>query len=104
MKLHKDAQHKKITHACPKCGFKLKFKSQLKLHLETHNESGNKNVECDICDDKFSTRAYMKLHKKSRHMGITHDCIQCNVKFLWKVSLLSHIKANHRTEIELQQK
>ena len=37
-------------------------------------------------------------------MGITHDCIQCNVKFIWKVSLLSHIKANHRTEIELQQK
>ena len=95
LKLHKDAQHKQITHACPKCGFKLKYKMQLKLHLETHNESGNKNVECDLCDDKFSTRAYMKLHRKSRHMGYTHNCIQCDVKFLWKVSLVSHMKANH---------
>ena len=100
IKMHKDAQHKQITHTCPTCGFKLKYKIQLKLHMETHNESGNKNVECDVCDDKFSTRAYMKLHKKSRHMGFTHDCIQCDVKFLWKVSLASHIKANHRNEIE----
>ena len=100
MKMHKDAQHKQITHECPKCGFKLKYKIQLKLHLETHNENGNKHVECDLCDDKFSTRAYMKLHKKSRHMGVTHDCIHCNVKFLWKVSLISHIKANHEKEIK----
>ena len=91
----KEAQHEHLTHECKQCGAKLKYKNQMKLHLETHNENGNKNVECNMCDDKFSTSGYMKLHKKSIHFGIINQCLKCTMKFRWKVSLAKHIKNNH---------
>ena len=98
IKIHKEAQHKHLRHECKKCGAKLKYKNQMKLHLETHNENGNKNVECSMCDEKFSTHGYMKLHKKTIHFGIINQCLQCTMKFRSKISLDKHIKNNHKLQ------
>ena len=70
VKKHKEAQHEHLTHECKKCGAKLKYKNQMKLHLEMHNKNGNKNFECNLCDNKFSRNVYLKLHKKTVHFGI----------------------------------
>ena len=67
VKKHKEAQHEHLTHECKKCGAKLKYKNQMKLHLEMHNKNGNKNFECNLCDNKFSRNVYLKLHKKTVH-------------------------------------
>ena len=96
IKIHKEAQHQQVTHECQKCGKEFKYKNQIKLHMETHNEGGNQFFECTICGEKFSTSGYMKLHKKSVHFGIIHQCLECPMKFRWKITLTKHIRENHR--------
>ena len=99
IKTHKEAQHEQIKHECPTCGFKLKYKNQLKLHLETHNENGNKKFECNLCGEKFSTTAYMKLHKKAVHLRMKHACPHCTMVFQWRITLAKHVKESHNSKL-----
>ena len=89
-KEHKEVQHQNITHECPKCGLKIKYKSHFKLHLKKHDEKETQRVDCDLCKKTFNSKAYLRLHNESQHKGVTHDCTKCNMKFHFKCSLKSH--------------
>ncbi|KAL1485258.1 hypothetical protein MTO96_032072 [Rhipicephalus appendiculatus] len=47
---------------------------------------------CDICDKKFSRRAYLELHGKTHAQARSHECATCGQRFNNLSNLLRHEK------------
>ena len=51
---------------------------------------------CDICEKKFTTPKYLKVHIKTIHEGErNYKCESCGKSFTQSGSLMTHIKAIH---------
>ena len=54
--------------------------------------------KCDICDLSFQTKCGIRVHKKSKHLGITWNCNECGQKFSNNSNMNSHKRRVHKGE------
>ncbi|CAB3248613.1 unnamed protein product [Arctia plantaginis] len=83
--------HKKIKeHECEICANKFATRAILASHITTH--TGVYQFECNHCKKRFRSKASLYIHEQT-HIGIkTFSCEQCDTSFRWRTQLLRHMK------------
>merc|ERR1719470_505200 len=61
---------------------------------ETKSKKNRKIFKCDICEYK-SGRYKLEEHKRTKHLGITYSCDECDFRARSKNNLSQHIKSKH---------
>ena len=64
--------------SCNECDFKSTQKSNLKLHKRSKHEGVT--YPCDECDYKATQPGNLKQHKESIHLGVKFSCNVCDFK------------------------
>ena len=65
----------------------------MKAHLIIH--SGEKPFKCDLCEQKFTKKAYLKSHLKIHTGEKPFKCEYCETEFTEKCNLKKHISRIH---------
>ncbi|VDI81900.1 Hypothetical predicted protein [Mytilus galloprovincialis] len=63
-------------------------------NIEPSPSTEAKEVHCDVCNKKFSTKANLKRHIR-RHNGSMLECSECSKQFDTKYHLENHRKLSH---------
>ncbi|XP_071138797.1 gastrula zinc finger protein XlCGF7.1-like [Mytilus edulis] len=63
-------------------------------NIEPSPSTKAKEVHCDVCNKKFSTKANLKRHIR-RHSGSMLECSECSKQFDTKYHLENHRKLSH---------
>lgn len=72
---------------CPTCGKKFKKEQHVIQHLKTHEA---KQWECDICSKMFTTKYFLKKHKRLHSGEMPYKCNICNKTFTFQQSYHKH--------------
>ena len=94
LKEHKLFVHEGLRLTCDLCDFQG-TKESLKHHKNSVHEQ---KFKCDQCEYNGTRLNYLRDHIESKHMGIRHDCHQCDATFAIKGNLKTHIKEIHGDE------
>ena len=76
-----------------KCDFKTKSASHLKLHKKSVHE-GIKH-QCDQCDRSYNFPGDLRRHKKTTHEGLRYPCTHCDFTASQTQTLKNHINKHH---------
>ena len=76
-----------------KCDFKTKSASHLKLHKKSVHE-GIKH-QCDQCERSYNFPGDLRRHKKTTHMGLRYPCSYCDFTASQTQTLKNHINKHH---------
>ena len=76
-----------------KCDFKTKSASHLKLHKKSVHE-GIKH-QCDQCDRSYNFPGDLRRHKKTSHEGLRYPCTYCDFTASQTQTLKNHINKHH---------
>ena len=76
-----------------KCDFKTKSASHLKLHKKSVHE-GIKH-QCDQCDRSYNFPGDLRRHKKTTHEGLRYPCAYCDFTASQTQTLKNHINKHH---------
>jgi len=108
------SNHQKVDHRvgeertveCAKC-HKVMKPSTLKGHMIKHKE---RTLDCILCHTKFNHKGSLKSHQKNVHKDdtallsrniadedLTHECKECDLKFVADKFLEYHNKREHST-------
>ena len=91
LKLHMTIHSDKKPYQCETCQSAFLTKQSLRRHEQTHDEGKIESYTCKICEQKFRTTYFMKLHRMKVHEGITgHPCVDCDKTFDSYRSLVDH--------------
>ena len=102
VKRHKIAVHDKLRpYSCKYCDKSFNDTSALGRHHAIHLAKGEKKFKCNICDLNFSTKFYLKVHKRS-HDNKYFECHLCGSTFKGKYPFNEHVKS-HQREIKCSQ-
>ena len=84
---------------CQVCDFSTKVRSSLKSHKNKHI---GKQFSCNICTDKFTLKASVKIHIRGVHQGITRSCKEegCDYKTAISGYQKRHICLRYECEFE----
>ena len=53
-------------------------------------------IKCPHCENRYTKYEYLRNHIDGFHKGIrSYKCLECNVAFVWKVTLKTHMKGVH---------
>ncbi|CAL7950022.1 unnamed protein product [Xylocopa violacea] len=74
-------------YSCPTCGKKFKKEQHVMQHLKTHEA---KQWECDICNKMFTTKYFLKKHKRLHSGEMPYKCSICNKTFTFQQSYHKH--------------
>ena len=85
----KNFHERKRDSKCDICG-KIFGHGYLKRHILSVHK-GVKKFSCDLCEKSFSTKKYLKNHKKTDHEGIIESCEIC---FKEVKHLQNHMKSH----------
>ena len=55
----------------------------------------NERIYCNICPSVFNQPGHLKIHVRSAHMEVKHQCLQCNKYFGYKHHLKKHVEEIH---------
>ena len=78
-----------ISHKCTMCGKELRTETQMRWHMELHTDSNA--FSCDVCGNKFTRPADLRVHKKNVHGGAEdYVCETCGDIFNNPSSLKGH--------------
>ena len=96
MKTHTMNHNSEIgSQSCSQCCETFCNKQALAVHTEKH-EDGDHN--CIKCDFQGNSKEALKKHKTNKHVKISeHICKFCEMKFIFRYQLTSHILENHGT-------
>ena len=77
MKGHIESVHEEIKEVfCNMCNEKFSTKYKLKRHI-SHVHKNEKSYECNVCNYKFKSNTELTAHKKSMHEGKKGKIKQC---------------------------
>ncbi|KAI5639701.1 hypothetical protein NE865_07778 [Phthorimaea operculella] len=119
-------KYKVDDHGCELCCKQYNFLETYKRHMN-RNHNPDWEIECDICRYRFKTQrdflAHIMMHARiikcqdcnalipskwcdakkhaECHRGVVHTCTICNQTFTRKKSLSMHLRAKHRSELEV---
>lgn len=75
-------------YVCDICGFKTRYKQQLRLHVQNlHKIPRDRNLPCHVCDKKFSSSESLRHHIKFMHKK-KYKCTECDQLFGFLVRIL----------------
>lgn len=84
-----------LEFRCPHCNKVFPKNSTMKSHVRRVHLR-EKNVQCDVCFDKFFDNALLRLHMV-KHEGLRNfKCDYCGKAFLWLKNLRAHVKAHSK--------
>ncbi|KAF9812348.1 hypothetical protein SFRURICE_005459 [Spodoptera frugiperda] len=78
---------------CEVCGDKFFGPYDVKLHMVKHN--GEKRFVCSVCGKKFSKRSNLNSHAVLHTREKDHICMVCNKAFAHQTNLRMHIRNRH---------
>ena len=78
---------------CSLCERKFTSRTSMKDHIKYKHEG--KSYPCSFCDQRYSNIWSVKTHIDEKHMGITFDCNQCDKKYSQMGRLTQHRKTVH---------
>ena len=86
-------------NSCTKLGFSIHMKKVhgIKHHMQKFKTNSIQNVECKICDMKFSGKKNLWIHMKNRANDKPIKCKNCVFKACTNLGLACHINKNHNT-------
>ena len=61
---------------------------------ESDSASSNR-ITCDLCQQQYSNKQNLKVHKNSAHFGIKYPCALCSQSLSSKQSLKNHVRIMH---------
>nr|XP_049704077.1 zinc finger protein 62 homolog isoform X2 [Helicoverpa armigera] len=85
---------------CEVCGDKFFGPYDVKLHMVKHN--GEKKFVCSVCGKKFSKRSNLNSHAVLHTRDKDYVCMVCNKAFAHQTNLRMHIRNRH-SQIEEQE-
>lgn len=101
--------HKRDTHSkriyCQFVGCEKSYKSEsaISYHYKKDHLNVAKFVQCDLCDFKTRTRAYLIPHMNMKHLNIKpYKCEICVYSSVNKDALRNHMKYNHGPAIKCE--
>ena len=69
------------------------------LGINRHKRREHPNIEeqlpCDECDKVFYSKAYLQVHKKTKHRMERVQCDECDQNFVSSQNLIKHKKSFH---------
>ncbi|XP_076638553.1 uncharacterized protein LOC143350348 [Colletes latitarsis] len=77
----------KNKYNCPTCGKTFKKEQHVIQHLKTHEA---KQWECDVCSKMFTTKYFLKKHKRLHSGEMPYKCNICNKTFTFQQSYHKH--------------
>ncbi|VDI61141.1 Hypothetical predicted protein [Mytilus galloprovincialis] len=72
---------------CDVCNKKFSTKANLKRHIRRHNGS---MLECSECSKQFDTKYHLENHRKLSHTAFNYKCSKCPKTFKSRVGLKNH--------------
>ncbi|XP_034950823.1 zinc finger protein 239 [Chelonus insularis] len=72
---------------CPTCGKNFRKEQHVTQHLKTHEA---KQWECDVCSKMFTTKYFLKKHKRLHSGEMPYKCDICNKTFTFQQSYHKH--------------
>ncbi len=93
---HIDSSHMGIKKEfkCRMCGQCFTHENSLKLHYKSVHFGAK--FECDQCEKSYRRQDELVKHKEIVHLGLKrHSCEKCDQKFTTKASLKLHIRWVH---------
>ena len=92
-KVSKLREHERNYHTvkvCPTCGKSFTNRANLRQHELSHTRG--KSFSCTLCDNKFTTKQYLKIHEKVKHGDGEKSflCTQCDKMFITLSELKKH--------------
>ncbi|KAH0564351.1 zinc finger protein 585B-like [Cotesia glomerata] len=72
---------------CPTCGKNFRKEQHVTQHLKTHEA---KQWECDVCCKMFTTKYFLKKHKRLHSGEMPYKCHICNKTFTFQQSYHKH--------------
>lgn len=88
-----------ITHvgsqpfSCELCDRKFSFKSSRDRHYSVH-KTGDKRVECDVCDFVTSSKQYLTTHSYSHTGERPYSCTLCDFTTITGGNLRGHMRTH----------
>lgn len=84
-------EHKKrFSHKqCEVCLEYFSSDATLFNHFNVHVVQTAPSYRCDQCDDIFSTKRLLKMHRKKHHL---YECEMCSAEFQRKADIKSHLR------------
>jgi len=124
LKIHRKNKHEKIKHKCDQCDMTFSLIASLYRHqkqvkekktshnyscdmcgfssclgINRHKRREHPNIEeqlpCDECDKVFYSKAYLQVHKKTKHRMERVQCDECDQNFVSSQNLIKHKKSFH---------
>uniref|UniRef100_A0A4W3KHR0 Zinc finger and BTB domain-containing protein 41 n=1 Tax=Callorhinchus milii TaxID=7868 RepID=A0A4W3KHR0_CALMI len=93
----------KKTLQCPKCDKSFDRIGKYECHTRVH--TGEKPFECDICNQRYSTKSNLTAHRKKHSMQTAiqrkeQKCPFCNKLHASKKTLAKHVRRFHPDSIQ----
>lgn len=95
---HKRYEHQ-AEYICHDCGKLYRERSHIIRHLKKHAPSRRFSCPYESCNTKYSRNSNLQQHIKTKHEGLTFDCLTCGAKLSTKSTLKEHMERHTRPKI-----
>ncbi|KAH3831005.1 hypothetical protein DPMN_104264 [Dreissena polymorpha] len=82
------------NYLCLYCG--KEFATKVDLDAHSAREQRTREIECEICNHKATTRAHLREHLKTHSEEKTHVCHVCKAAYKHISSLYTHYGQKHK--------
>lgn len=81
-------------YECEKCGRKFGYIKSLNDHKDNCNVFVKRDFQCSVCNRTVRGEAHFNRHMISHTKEKTHECVGCEIRFLYKNYLYMHYRQN----------